>query len=118
YDGRRCESGADESRRPAMNGTHDMGGMQNMGPLVYEKDEPVFHAPWEGRVYAIRRAMSAWRKWTTDHARHEIELLRPAEYFRMSYYERWLASTIELMIKKGLITRAEVESSKPEPGSA
>jgi nitrile hydratase beta subunit len=101
-----------------MNGTHDMGGMQNMGPLVYEKNEPVFHAPWEGRVYAIRRAMSAWRKWTTDHARHEIELLRPADYFRMSYYERWLASTIELLIKKGLITRAEAESGKPEPGSA
>ena len=101
-----------------MNGIHDMGGMQNMGPLVYEKDEPVFHAPWEGRVYAIRRALSAWRKWTTDHARHEIELIRPADYMRMSYYERWLVSTIELTIKTGLITRAEVESGKPAPGSA
>jgi hypothetical protein len=33
-----------------MNGVHDMGGMQGMGPVPYEKDEPVFHAPWEGRV--------------------------------------------------------------------
>jgi len=23
-----------------MNGVHDMGGQQNMGPVVYEKDEP------------------------------------------------------------------------------
>jgi nitrile hydratase len=36
-----------------MNGVHDMGGQQGMGPVVYEKNEPVFHAPWEGRVYAL-----------------------------------------------------------------
>ena len=28
-----------------MNGVHDMGGQQGMGPVEYEKDEPVFHAP-------------------------------------------------------------------------
>jgi len=100
-----------------MNGIHDMGGMQDMGPIVHEKNEPVFHEPWEGRVYAIRRAMSAWLKWTTDHTRHEIELLPPADYIRMSYYERWLVSTTELMIKVGLITRPEVESGKPAPGA-
>ena len=27
-----------------MNDIHDMGGMQDMGPVQYEKDEPVFHA--------------------------------------------------------------------------
>lgn len=100
-----------------MNGIHDMGGMQDMGLLAYEKNEPVFHEPWEGRVYALRRAMSAWRKWTTDHTRHEVELLPPADYLRMSYYERWLVSTVELMIKVGLITRSEVETGKPAPGS-
>jgi nitrile hydratase len=35
-----------------MNGVHDMGG-QDMGPVVYEKNEPVFHAAWEGRIYAL-----------------------------------------------------------------
>jgi nitrile hydratase subunit beta len=101
-----------------MNGIHDMGGMQDMGPIVYEKNEPVFHEPWEGRVYAIRRAMGAWRKWTTDNTRHEIEQIPPADYIRMSYYERWLVSTVEIMIKVGLITRTEVENGKPSPGSA
>ena len=43
-----------------MNGVHDMGGEQGMGPIQYEKDEPVFHAPWEGRVYAISRTLGAW----------------------------------------------------------
>jgi len=100
-----------------MNGIHDMGGMQDMGPLAYEKNEPVFHEPWEGRVYVIRRAMGAWKKWTTDHARHEVERIPPADYMRMSYYERWLVSTEELIVKAGLITRTELESGKPSPGS-
>jgi nitrile hydratase len=49
-----------------MNGVHDMGGQQNMGPVVYEKNEPVFHAPWEGRIYALNRAIRAWRKWNPE----------------------------------------------------
>ena len=30
-----------------------MGGQQDMGPVEYKKNEPVFHAPWEGAVYAL-----------------------------------------------------------------
>ncbi len=58
-----------------MNGVHDMGGMQGMGPIRYEKNEPVFHARWEGRVFALTRAMAAWRKWNIDASRHGIELI-------------------------------------------
>ena len=42
-----------------MNGVHDMGGMQGMGPILVEKNEPVFHARWEARVIAIRRLVGA-----------------------------------------------------------
>ena len=35
----------------------------------------------------------------------------------MSYYEQRLHALIELMVKSGLVTRAEVESGKPAPGS-
>ena len=42
-----------------MNGAHDMGGQQDMGTVEYEKNEPVFHAPWEARIYALTRAMRA-----------------------------------------------------------
>jgi len=44
-----------------MNGVHDVGGMQDMGPIHIEANEPVFHARWEGRVYALNRALGAWR---------------------------------------------------------
>jgi nitrile hydratase subunit beta len=100
-----------------MNGVHDMGGLQDMGPIQHESDEPVFHAPWEGRTYALNRALRAWGKWSLDASRHEIELLPPADYLRMSYYEKWLETNASLAVKHGLITQAELESGKPEPGS-
>lgn len=101
-----------------MNGVHDMGGLQGMGPVQYEKNEPVFHASWEGRVYALNRAMRAWGKWSLDTDRHAIELLPPADYLRMSYYERWFTRLAEQVVKYGLVTREEMESGKAAPGSA
>jgi len=100
-----------------MNGIHDMGGMQNMGPIQYEKDEPVFHARWEARVYALDRAMSAWRKWNIDAWRHDIETLPPADYLRMSYYEKWFAALEKRLVAYGFITPAELEGGKAAPGS-
>jgi len=100
-----------------MNGVHDMGGMQGMGPVRREQNEPVFHSPWEGRMYAINRAIGAWRKWNIDAGRHQIELIPSADYLRMSYYERWLTRNIELLVKHGLVTPEEIESGKPASGS-
>src|SRR3984893_4193556 len=101
-----------------MNGVHDMGGMHGMGPIQEEKKEPVFHAPWQGRAYAVTRAMGAWRRWNLDATRYQRELIPPADYFTMSYYERWIVALVELMVKTGLVTRAEIESGKPDEGSA
>ena len=100
-----------------MNGVHDMGGMHGMGPIQNEKDEPVFHERWEARTFALTLVMAAWRKWTLDGSRHERELIPAAEYLRMSYYEKWLAALVELLVKSSLVTDAEVESGKPAPSS-
>jgi nitrile hydratase beta subunit len=93
-----------------MNGIHDMGGMQDMGPLEYEKNEPMFHAPWEGRIFAIW-----WAADTPPDYRYHAEIIPPAEYLRMSYYERMLEALTELMLAHGMITRAELETGKPVP---
>jgi len=101
-----------------MNGIHDMGGMHGMGPVQYEKNEPVFHTDWESRVFAMYIALSAWRKWNIDAARHSREVIPPAEYLRMSYYEKWFAGQVDLLVKSGLVTAAEIESGVPAPGTA
>jgi len=100
-----------------LNGIHDLGGMHGMGAICPEKNEPVFHEPWEGRVYAINRALAVWGKWNIDASRHGIERLPPADYLRMSYYEKWLARVVALLMEHGLITQEELASGRPAPGS-
>jgi nitrile hydratase len=99
-----------------MNGIHDMGGMHGMGPIEHEKNEPVFHEPWEGRVYALTRAVGAWRK--GGGSRYELERLPPADYLRMSYYEKWFARLVNQVVNTGLVTKTEMETGKPDPGSS
>jgi nitrile hydratase subunit beta len=101
-----------------MNGVHDMGGMHGMGPIEPEKDEPVFHAGWEKRVFALNRAMGAWGKWNIDAGRHQRELIPASEYLRMSYYERFFEGLIELAVRTGLVTLEEIASGHPEPGTS
>jgi nitrile hydratase len=101
-----------------MNGIHDMGGMHGMGPVQHEQNEPVFHEKWEGRIWAINQAIKAWKRWNIDAGRHAIEQIPPADYLRMSYYERWLVRNIALLVKHGLLTQQEVDTGKPAPGSS
>jgi nitrile hydratase subunit beta len=100
-----------------MNGVHDMGGMHGMGPIAPEPNEPVFHERWQARVYALNRAMGFLGKWNIDAGRHSRERIPPADYLRMTYYEKWLAGLIMLLQESGLTTEAELESGRSSPGS-
>jgi nitrile hydratase len=101
-----------------MNGVHDMGGMHGMGPIQEERNEPVFHHPWEARVFALRRAMGAWRRWNIDVSRHEVELVPAVDHLRMSYYERQFAAFVVLLEKRGFIAPAELETGIPVPATS
>jgi nitrile hydratase len=100
-----------------MNSVHDMGGQHGMGPVQYEEDEPVFHATWEGRIYALNRAMRALGKWSLDTDRHALELLPPVDYLRMSYYERWVTRLERMVTEYGFVTPEELETGKSTAGS-
>lgn len=92
-----------------MNGVHDLGGMQDFGRVEREDNEPVFHADWERRVYAISRAMRAAGLSNIDEGRHAIERMDPAEYLASSYYARWLTGRTQLLVEKGVIDESELE---------
>lgn len=100
-----------------MNGVHDMGGMHGMGPIAPEANEPVFHEPWEARVFALNRVTAVLGKWNIDASRHARERIPPADYLRMSYYEKWLAGLVMLVEETGLATRAELESGRAAAGT-
>jgi nitrile hydratase beta subunit len=100
-----------------MNGLHDMGGMQGMGAIRDQKGEPVFHAAWEGRAFGMTRAMGAWGLWNLDASRFQRELIAPLDYLRLSYYERWLAALVELMLRKKLVTGTEIATRRTDEGA-
>ncbi len=100
-----------------MNGVHDMGGMHGFGPVRPETNEPVFHAPWEGRVLALNRLMAAWNRWNIDSGRHSIERLPPADYLRFTYYEKWFQALTNRLLATGLIAPEELASGRKADGA-
>jgi nitrile hydratase beta subunit len=95
-----------------MDGIHDLGGMEGFGSISIEENEPVFHSDWEGRVMALTMLMFFWGKWNLDGARRSLENLPPEDYLSFSYYEKWLASLVNLMVNTDLITRKEVMTGR------
>jgi nitrile hydratase len=95
-----------------MNGAQDMGGMMGFGPVLAETDEPVFHAAWERRVFALTLAMGAPGDWNIDQGRAARESLHPAEYLAKSYYEIWIAGLEKMMAERGLVSPDEIAAGK------
>ena len=93
-----------------MNGVHDMGGMHGFGPIEIERDEPVFHDEWEGRVYGmvtgIREEHDVYGPYGS---RHYIENIPPARYLASSYYEKWMLALEAALVSKGLLTAEELD---------
>jgi nitrile hydratase len=101
-----------------MNGVHDMGGMRGMGALRPETAEPVFHEPWEGRVFAMTLVARTGGRGNLDHSRYQLEQLPAVDYLRMSYYERWFIRLADQLVRHGVVTPDELERGMPAPGSA
>ncbi len=89
-----------------MNGIHDMGGMHGFGPVVREAGEPVFHADWERRAFALMSVTPG--PWSIDEDRHACEDRPPSEYLALRYYEVWLSAMQRLLLRHAMITEAEL----------
>jgi nitrile hydratase len=91
-----------------MNGVHDMGGMHGFGEVEPEPDEPPFHAPWEGRVLAMQRALRFTRAWNIDRSRDAQERLPAPVYLSASYYRRWALGMERNALEGELIDADEI----------
>jgi nitrile hydratase subunit beta len=91
-----------------VNGVHDMGGMDGFGKVEPEPNEPVFHAPWEGRVLSMNRAMIATGSWNIDISRFSREMLPPHVYLGSSYYRKWYLGLEQMLLDRGLVDADEV----------
>jgi nitrile hydratase len=86
-----------------------MGGMDGFGPVVVPGSAQAYHEPWEPRVFALSTLVGS-EDIGTGSGRAIREQLPPEEYLRMSYYERWLFSTEERLLRKGTIAPGEVDA--------
>ena len=101
-----------------MNGIHDLGGMHGHGPIAPEKDEPLWHSPWEARMFGIRRGGLLPPGNNIDRWRHLRELIPPHLYLARSYYDHWYMGYVAALLEGGWATEEEIASGKAAPGSA
>lgn len=94
-------------------GVHDMGGSRGYGAVMPEADEPVFHAQWERRAFALTIAMAMPGGWNIDMSRAARENRPAGDYLSKSYYELWLAGLEKLMAERGLVTPDEIDAGRP-----
>ena len=93
-----------------MNGAQDMGGVQGFGPVEPEPNEPVFHAEWEKRAFALTLAMGMPGQWNIDASRFARENRNPVEYLTMSYYQIWFAALETMLKERDLAAEDEIEA--------
>lgn len=104
-----------------MNGAHDLGGQHCLGAInpELEAEEPVFHAEWERRVFALTLATGMLGKWNIDEARFARERQHPVAYFSNSYYANWFAGLKKLLREKQLLlSDARNQLRPPSPQEA
>jgi hypothetical protein len=88
---------------------HDLGGVSKF------MCEPVDTAPhaltdFDKEVDAIRQILGAKRIMSVDELRRGIEAIPEADYHRLSYYRRWIRSITDNLLRKGVITEAELRA--------
>src|SRR5262249_28591755 len=80
----------------------DMGGAHGFGRVEPEAHEPVFHAEWERRAFALTLASGRVGKWNLDMSRFARDNRPPPDYLAKSYYELWAAGLETLLGERGL----------------
>ena len=107
-----------------MDAIHDMGGMEGFGRVIRELNEPLFHHPWERRMWSLAIAWLTGPSGNIDEFRHAIERIPPAGYLTLSYYERWLRAVEGLCAEKrisaresGLVPVAAISPSDLDQGT-
>jgi len=91
--------------------THDMGGRPSSEPLNLEEHAP---ADWEVVADALNVALGAKGLRTTDEHRRAMEDLPADDYLSLSYYERWVRGSEQLLIEKGVLSGDEIDKKMAE----
>jgi Nitrile hydratase beta subunit len=89
-------------------GPHDMGG-DAAGPIDTHDHVPTLT---ERRIDAMMQLIRDKRRrlWRTDENRRAIESMEPDAYAGATYYARWVHAMRALLVEKGILSEAEIET--------
>jgi len=89
---------------------HDLGGVSQ---FMCEPVDTEPHAlnDFDREVDAISGLLRLRRLMTVDEMRRGIEAIPKADYHRLTYYQRWMRSITENLLRKGIITEAELRAA-------
>lgn len=87
----------------AVEGAHDLGGLDGFGPVVTADGELTHHEPWELRaqgaaMFAVRGGMRPW-----------LERLDPVLYLASPYYVRWVRAAELGAVTQGILSAADLD---------
>jgi nitrile hydratase accessory protein len=81
------------------------------GAVPRKNGELVFESPWEGRAFGLAVALSDRRFYDWDEFRERlVDEIKPDS----PYYESWLAALEKLLIARGVVTAAELDTRAAE----
>jgi hypothetical protein len=93
---------------------HDIGGVSAFLCLPVDTG-PHELTPFDKEVDALRQILGAKGVMSVDELRRGIEALPEAEYFQLTYYQKWLRSIVATLVGKGVVSEAELREALERP---
>lgn len=92
---------------------HDLGGVSKYMCEAVDT-EPHALTDFDKEVDALRQILGLRKIMSVDELRRGIEAIPEAEYHRLTYYQRWIRSITDTLLRKGVITEAELRAALDE----
>ena len=88
---------------------NDVGGVESFGAVDITDHAEPFAEDWEAHVFAMNGALIAGGVYNLDEFRDAVERIPVRQYLAASYYERWFLAIGDLLVRKGVVTREELD---------
>ena len=73
--------------------------------------EPHALTDFDREVDALRQMLAVKKLMSVDELRRGVEAIPEADYHRLTYYRRWIRSITDTLLRKGVITEAELRGA-------
>jgi hypothetical protein len=96
--------------KEAKRAPHDLGGAAKF--MCEPVDiEPHALSDFDREVDALRQMLAVKKLMSVDELRRGVEAIPEADYHRLTYYRRWIRSITDTLLRKGIITEAELRAA-------